>query len=148
MALGGVESGVDDDLGLVELGDGAAGFGGFDGFFELGGVGVGDGGGEGELAPGDGEGGGVEGDVASGFHLGCCHAALGEHEGESHGEAAGMSGGEELFGVGAFFGFEAGAEGIGSCSEDAALGGEGAVAGFEVALPDGFCGTFHGWRLP
>ena len=54
-----------------------------------------------------------------------------------------MSGREQFFGIGAYAIFEAGAEGILRLLEDAAVGGNGAFAGLEIALPDGACFSLH-----
>ncbi len=118
-----VEGGCDVDRGFVELGDRAAGFGGLDGFGELGGIGAGDCGLEVEVAVRDCERSWVERDRAHGLELGGDHAALAEHQREGHREAAGVGGGEKLFGVRARRAFKAGLEGIRRGGENAARGG-------------------------
>ncbi len=70
-------------------------------------------------------------------------AGLGEFVGEGHGEAAGVGGGDELFGVGAGAFFEARLEAVGGVVQGVALGGDGALAGFEVAVPEGGCFAVH-----
>ena len=39
--------------------------------------------------------------------------------------------------------FEAGVKGIRGLLKDAGLGGKRALAGFEIAFPNGICGAFH-----
>src|SRR5882724_12879431 len=65
------EFGVDGDFSFEKFGDGAAGFGGFDGGVEFGLIGSGNGGDEMEMALGDGEAVAdfVEGDGGGGFEL-------------------------------------------------------------------------------
>jgi len=106
------ELGVEGDFGVVELGDRAVFFGGVGGHDEgfLGGAG--DFGFENEMAVGDGEAVAffVERDGAGGVDAVSGKAGVLEDEREGHGEAAGVGGGEKLFGVGAGGLFEAGFE--------------------------------------
>ena len=60
-----------------------------------------------------------------------------------HGEAAGVGGGDELFGVGADAVGEAGFEAVLRVFEGAALGGDCSAALFETAFPDCTCATIH-----
>lgn len=107
------EFGVERDIGFEQAGDGAAcfRFGGDLVEFRL--VDVGDFRREGEVGFGDGPTGGLhlfEGDVGAGFDAIGGEAAFAEHGGESHRETAGVSSGDEFFGVGAVAVFEAGTE--------------------------------------
>lgn len=136
------EFGGDGDFGFEKFGDRAAGFRGFDGGVEFGLIGAGNAGHEVEMRLGDGEtvadfferyGGG-------GFEFFGGEAGAAELRRKSHGEAAGVGGGEELFGIGADATFEAGVEGVGGLFKDAAVGGERAFAGLQIALPN--CRSF------
>ena len=62
---------------------------------------------------------------------------------KGHGEAAGVSGGDELFGVGADAVGEAGFEAVLCVFQGAALGGDCSAAFFEAAFPDCTCATIH-----
>jgi hypothetical protein len=64
-------------------------------------------------------------------------------EGERHGEAAGMRGGDQLLRVRAPLVLEARLEGIGGVVEDAGIGGEPAAAVLARACPDRSCLADH-----
>src|SRR5258705_10250190 len=59
-------------------------------------------------------------------------------KGQCHGEAAGMGGSDQLFGIGALLVLETRSERIGSLSEHAGIGGKIAVAGATSAAPNRF----------
>jgi len=54
-----------------------------------------------------------------------------------------VGGGEKFFRVGANSALEARMERIGGLFEDAAIGGESALAGFQIALPDSGSFALH-----
>jgi len=118
------ELGVEGDFGVVELGDGAIFFGGVgapdEGFLS----GAWDFSAQSEVAVSDSETVAflIKRDGAGGVDAIGFEAFVLEDQRERHGKAAGMSGGEELFGVGAGTLFEAGLKGIRSGGEYAAGG--------------------------
>jgi len=77
-----------------------------------------------------------EGDGGGSFKFFCGEAGSAELRGKRHGEAAGMRGSEEFFGIGADTAFKARMKRVSGLFEDSAVGRESAFAGFEVALPD------------
>src|SRR6266849_5255950 len=139
------ETGSNGNLGLEKLGNGATGFGGLDRGIELGFVRTGDAGDEIEMALGDAEAVSdfFEADGGGGFKFLCRETGVAELCGKGHGEATGVRGGEQFFGIGAHAVFKTGAEGILGLFQDAAIGRNGAFTAFQVALPDGARFALH-----
>src|SRR5208282_3874377 len=129
------------DFRIVQFGDGTAGFRGFHRGVEFGFVRAGNIGDEIEMALGDGEAVSdlFERDRASGLQLRGGDSGAAELRGKSHGEAAGMRGRKQFFGIRADTVFEARAEGILRAFQRAAIGGNGTLTGFQVAVP--YCGS-------
>ena len=74
-----------------------------------------------------------KGDRAYGFQFFCDEARAAELRGQSHGEATCVGCGEQFFGVCADTVFKARAEGILRLFKSAAVGGNGAFTGFQIA---------------
>src|SRR5690606_19227758 len=66
-----------------------------------------------------------------------------ELRGQGHREAAGVSGGDELFGIRALTFLEARAEGVLRICEHTALRRNRSFAVFQTAVPNGGCATSH-----
>src|SRR6266851_4457540 len=139
------ETGSNGNLGLEKLGNGATGFRGLDRGIEFGFVRTGDAGDEIEMALGDAEAVShfFEADGGGGFQFLRGETGAAELRGKSHGEATGVRGGEQLFGIGTHTVFKTGAEGILGLFQDAAIGGNGALAAFQIALPGGARFALH-----
>src|SRR5262249_53976358 len=88
----------------------------------------------------------IETDGGFGCKLGRREARGLQLERQRHGEATGMSGGDQFFGIGTLFVFEAGLERVGRLLEYAGIGGEVAIAGASRAAPNRFCLADH-WSL-
>ena len=133
----GHELGIEGDVGFQEFGDGAAGFG-FRGELLEGGLGgARDFGLQGQVDGVDLETALdlLEGDFGGGVHLVGDQFGFAQDEGEGHCEAAGVGGGDELFGVGAALAFEAAGEAVGVGLQGAAFGRDAAFAVFQAAFP-------------
>src|SRR5712691_3999169 len=139
------ETGSNGNLGLEKLGNGAAGFRGLDRGIEFGFVRAGDASDEIEMALGNAEAVShfFEADGGGGFQFLRGETGAAELRGKSHGEATGVRGGEQFFGIGAHAVFKTGAEGILGLFQDAAIGRNGAFTAFQVALPDGARFALH-----
>ncbi len=141
----GLEARAYGNLGLEKLGNGAAGFRGLDRGIEFGFVRAGDASDEIEMALGNAEAVShfFEADGGGGFQFLRGETGAAELRGKSHGEATGVRGGEQLFGIGTHTVFKTGAEGILGLFQDAAIGGNGTLAAFQIALPDGARFALH-----
>ena len=75
------------------------------------------------------------------------HPCFAQLQGQSHGETAGVSGPDQLLGVGTGLVFEAGVEAVGRVLECTALGGNAAFAVLDAALPVRGCGFLDAHEL-
>src|SRR5712692_4469425 len=139
------ETGSNGNLGLEKLGNGATDFRGLDRGIEFGFVRAGDASDEIELALGNAEAVShfFEADGGGGFKFLRGETGVAELSGKGHGEATGVGGGEQLFGIGAHAVFKTGAEGILGLFQDAAIGGNGTLAAFQITLPGGARFALH-----
>src|SRR6266851_6440567 len=139
------ETGSDRNFGLEKLGNGATGFRSLDRGIEFGFVRTGDASDEIEMTLGDAEAVSdfFEGDGGGGFKFLRGETGIAELRGKRHGEAARVRGGEQLFGIGAHAVFKTGAERILCLFQRAAIGGNGALTAFQIALPDGARFALH-----
>jgi len=141
----GLELGVHGNPGVEHLGHGAALFRLAGGILEGLGAGARNDGFDGQVDGRDGK--AVVHLVQRDFGLGVQalgdHARFGQDVRQRHGEAAGMGRAQQFLGVGAGRVAEAGVETIGLVLERAALRGDRAFAGLQVARPGGGCGFLH-----
>src|SRR5262249_14369820 len=84
-----------------------------------------------------------EGNGGRGFKFFGGKAGAAELRGKRHGEAAGVGGGEKLFGIGADAAFKARVEGVSGLFENATVCRKRTLAGFQIALPDGGSFALH-----
>ena len=136
---------VESDFGVEQLGHGAAGFRGVHGFIE-GFLGCArDFGSQRQMAFGDGEAAVLlfQVDGAGGIERLRLEAGSGELRGQSHGEATGVRGGEQLFGVRSRALLETAVERIRRVGKRPAGHGNKSVPGLQISLPFGACDAFH-----
>src|SRR6267142_456899 len=134
----GFQPGGHADFCLEEFRDGTAGFGGFHGRVEFRFVRPRNTRDEVEMALSDRETVGelVEGNCCSRLELACGHAGVAKLRGEGHGETAGVSSGEELFGVSADPILKPRAERVLCLLQHATIRRDGALPLFQTAMPN------------
>ena len=120
-------------LGFKEFGDGAVLFGVLGQLFKLFAGDIGYAGFQGKVRCGDGA--FFEDDLAFRFDFGGCEAGALQVEGQFHGEAAGMGGSHQLFGVGSGAALKPGEVAVRGLVEDTALCRDRPVTGFAGSVP-------------